>query len=412
MPVLDDAMHRWIGDLDSSSLPAQQPDPERRDRQHVLISVDDHLVEPPDIFTSRVPANLRDRVPRVVEEDNGREYWLVDGALVENSCGNATAGFPEDEDIAIMPIRFDEIRSGTWNIADRVKDMDINGVWASVGFPSMVFGFAGQRVSALRDPKIGQVCVKAYNDWVLDEWAGPYPDRIIPAGITWFGDPELAAQEVYRTAARGMKAVNFSENPSKLGYPSINSGAWDPFLRACEETDTVINLHIGSSSEVIQPSPDSPIDTIVTLFGVNAIIAATEWIFSAVCVRFPKLNIALSEGGIGWVPMLLDRLEYERRRPRSLSWNQDIAPADVLRRNFWFASFWDPSMWVLRDRIGIDHIMLEVDYPHVDGTWPNSQPLLSEQLAGLPPEDARKVAAENAARLYRHPMPSKLDWDL
>jgi predicted TIM-barrel fold metal-dependent hydrolase len=383
------------------------PDPKPRPRHRVIISVDDHLVEPGDLFCSRFPAGLQDGCPRVVEEEDGRQYWLIEGGLEPNVGANAAAGRSPSAPLGGVSVRFDEMRRGTWDIHERIRDMDLNGIHASLGFPSMVFGFCGQRFLRMRDPKIGLRCVRAYNDWVVDEWAAPYPDRIIPSQLTWLGDSEIAAEEIRHNAARGFKAVSFSENPEKLGLPSIHTGYWDRFLRACEETETVVNLHVGSSSHVTYPSSDGPLDTMAALFAVNAMSAAVDWVFSKIALRFPNIKIALSEGGIGWVPMILDRLDYMFAHPRTETWKGEaMSPADVLSRNFWYASFWDPSMFVLRDRIGVDHIMVEADYPHVDSTWPDTQAAIEHALAGVAIEDARKIAYENAARLYRHPLPS------
>jgi predicted TIM-barrel fold metal-dependent hydrolase len=398
-------MDVWQAGHEYDRSAAVLPDPEPRERRHVIISVDDHLVEPPDLFTKRLPKKYLDRAPRVVEEE-GREYWLIDGGLELNVGGNAAAGRSVDAPLGGESVRFDEMRRGAWDIHERIRDMDINGIYASLGFPSMVFSFAGQRFMRMRDPALGRLCVQAYNDWVIDEWTAPYPERIIPSQVVWLLDAEIAAAEVRRNAERGFKAVNFTENPQKLGLPSIHTGYWDPLLAACEETQTVLNLHVGSSSQVTHPSTDAPVDTIAALFMVNSMVASVDWVYSGVAVRFPELKIALSEGGIGWVPAVLDRLEYLFEFPRTATWpDQSISPADILRRNFWFASFWDPSAFEHRHQIGIDHIMVEADYPHVDSTWPDTQAMIDRELQGLPAEDVRKITCENAARLYRHPLP-------
>jgi predicted TIM-barrel fold metal-dependent hydrolase len=381
------------------------PDPEPREQLHLIISVDDHLVEPPDTFAGRVPGRYADRAPRVIEDEDGRQYWLIDGGLEINVGGNAAAGRSPDASIGGESVRFDEMRRGAWDIDERIKDMDLNGIYASLSFPSTVFGFCGQRFLRMRDPKLGLACMRAYNDWISDVWAAPYPERIIPSQVTWLADPETAAQEIRRNAARGFKAVAFSENPQKLGLPSIHTGDWDPFLAACEETQTVVNLHVGSSSQVSFPSSDAPLDVMSALFSVNSILAAADWVYSKIPLRFPGLKIALSEGGVGWVPMLLDRLDFLAMFPRTTTWTEDIPPAEVLRRNFWFTTFWDPSAFSQRERIGVEHIMVEADYPHIDSTWPNTQAFIAEQLVGIPPDEARKITCENAAALYRHPLP-------
>ena len=394
---------RSPGDFDPSSALLSDPAPRRR--RHTIISVDDHLVEPPDLFAGRVPAAYRDRAPRVVEED-GREYWLIDGGLELNVGANAAAGRSPDAPLGGLSVRFDEIRRGTWDVHERVRDMDINGVYASLAFPSMVFSFAGQRFMRMRDPNLGRLCMQAYNDWLIEEWVAAYPDRLIPSQLTWLCDAEIAAAEIRRNAERGFKAVSFSENPEKLGLPSLHTGYWDPFLAACAETTTVVNLHVGSSSQVMHPSTDAPVDTVTALFAVNSMLASVDWIYSGIPLRFPDIKIALSEGGIGWVPMILDRLDFLFDRPRTSTWpERSLSPSDVLQRNFWFTTLWDPSIFPLRDRIGVDHIMLEVDYPHVDSTWPDTQDLIDRHLNGVAPADVAKITHQNAAALYRHPLP-------
>src|SRR5262249_29305933 len=154
-----------------------------------------------------------------------------------------------------------------------------------------------------------------YNDWVADEWAGPYPDRIIPASIPFLPDAEVAAAEVRRNAERGFKAVHFSENPEKLGLPSIHTGYWDPFVRACEETGTVINIHLRSGSPRPSLSRDTPIGATALLWPAQTMGAAADWVYSKIPARFPDVKLVMSEGGIGWVAMLRERMErYHRMR--------------------------------------------------------------------------------------------------
>jgi predicted TIM-barrel fold metal-dependent hydrolase len=162
------------------------------------------------------------------------------------------------------------------------------------------------------------------------------------------------------------------------------------------------------------PSPDPPFELFPTLFPVNALLAASEWLWSGVALRFPNIAVALSEGGIGWVPMLMDRADYVLNHSasgtESTSWHSDLRPSEVLGRNFWFCTIDDPSAIDVRHRIGVDHIMLESDYPHADSTWPDTQMILSGAMGHLPENELRAIAGENAARLFRHPMPERDDW--
>jgi predicted TIM-barrel fold metal-dependent hydrolase len=254
--------------------------------------------------------------------------------------------------------------------------------------------------------------VRAWNDWHLEEWAGTYPERIIPCQLPWLLDPEVGAQMIYENAERGFSAVTFSEDPSKLGFPTLHSGYWEPFIRACAETGTVINLHIGSSGSSPMTTPDAPPDVVGVLFFAYAIYAAVDWLFTLAPVRYPELKICLSEGGIGWVPAMLDRLEHmESYNNMYGTWTGDLTPAEVLRRNFWYCAVEDPSAFALRDRIGVDHILLESDYPHCDSTWPRTQTVIEHEIGGLPEDDVRKMTWENASKLFRHPVPEAVQRD-
>jgi predicted TIM-barrel fold metal-dependent hydrolase len=388
------------------------PEPEPRPRTYTVISVDDHIVEPPHTFEGRVPAALAERAPRVIEKDDGTQVWVYDGEEIPNVGFNAVVGRPVSE-YSFEPARFDEMRKGAWDIHERIRDMDINGVYASLCFPSFLPGFAGQRIQVGRDPELALATVRAWNDWHLEEWAGSYPGRIIPCQLPYLLDPDVAADEVRRNAERGFKAVTFSEGPYALGLPSLHSGHWEPLMQACAETGTVINLHIGSSGTSPSTSSDAPADVIGVLFFGYAMFAAVDWLYSLIPVRHPDIRVCLSEGGIGWVPALLDRLDHMLRYHEMYgTWSGiDMTPAEVLQRNFWFCAVEDPSAFVLRDRIGVDKILLEADYPHCDSTWPDTQAVIEREIGGLPAADIRKITWENASNLYRHPVPAEVQAD-
>ena len=386
------------------------PDPDRRPRRFTLISVDDHLVEPPHMFEGRLPAHLQDRAPKVQLDEKGMEYWLYDDQRHYKVGLNAVVGRPMEER-SFEPSRFDEMRRGAWDIDARVHDMDLNGVYASLNFPSSLPGFAGQRYQlGVSDPDLAWAVVQAANDWHLHEWAGTHPGRIIACQVPWLLDPERAAAEIRRNAARGFKAVTFPELPERLGLPSLHTGYWDPFMAACEETGTVICLHVGSSSSAPMTSSDAPADTIGVLFFGWAMFAAVDWLYSKIPVRFPDIKICLSEGGLGWVAGLLDRLDHVGRYQQVYgTWTGiELTPREVMQRNFWFCAIDDPSALEQRHLIGIDHVMLETDYPHQDGTWPDTHDLLHAQIGHFPDEDIRKLTWENAARLFQHPVPEAL----
>ena len=206
--------------------------------------------------------------------------------------------------------------------------------------------------------------------------------------------------------------VAFSENPEPLGFGSLYSGEWDPFFAACEETDTVVDLHVGSSSQTMIPSKDSPPPVIAALFEINAFASATDWVFSQVPSRFPNLKIVMSESGIAWVPMLVDRLMFLESRFNKendggmhSTWEDKLTPLEVLQRSFWYTTFFDPTSYRLLDVIGEDKVMLEVDYPHSDSTWPDTQDVVKYQIEALEPRVQQLVANGTASEVYRHPLP-------
>jgi predicted TIM-barrel fold metal-dependent hydrolase len=389
------------------------PEPSRQTRYYTVISADDHIVEPPDIFKGRIPKGLVADAPRVVEKD-GAHVWLYDKVEIPNIGFNAVVGRPVSE-YSFEPSRFEEMRRGAWDIDARIADMDLNGIYASLSFPSSLPGFAGQRLQLTTDNRdLALATVRAWNDWHLEEWAGRYPDRIIPCQIPWLLDPELAGREIERNAERGFKAVAFTEAPHKLGLPSLHTGYWDPFIRACDETGTVINLHVGSSGTFPASADDAPPDTVGVLFFAYAVFAAVDWLYSLIPVRFPTIKLALSEGGLGWVIGLLDRLEHMRSYHEMYgTWTSDIdlTPAEVLKRNFWFCAVNDPSSFAHCSSIGVDHIMVEADYPHCDSTWPHTQEVLKRELGHLPADDIRKLTWANASALYRHAVPESVQRD-
>jgi predicted TIM-barrel fold metal-dependent hydrolase len=366
----------------------------------ILVSVDDHLVEPPHLFEGRLPAAMSDRAPRVVHQDDGTDVWVFGDQEIPNIGLNAVAGRPPEE-YGIDPTSFAELRVGTYDVDERVRDMDANGVLGSMCFPSFP-QFCGQVFSKADDPALGLAVLRAYNDWHVEEWCGSHPGRFIPLGVLPLWDPELMAAEVRRLSAKGCHAVTFSENPEKLGFPSFHDAHWDPFWTACSDEGTIVCLHIGSSSEVVITSLSAPITTMITLQPVNLVQAAADLLWSRVVRDFP-VKFALSEGGIGWVPYLLERADYVYRHHRVWTGTDlgDKLPSDLFREKF-VTCFIDDQVGIdIRDKIGVDLICWEADYPHSDSTWPESPERLAEALTGVPDDEVAAMTHRNAMREFR-----------
>jgi predicted TIM-barrel fold metal-dependent hydrolase len=383
-----------------------EPEPEPRPVYYTVLSVDDHLIEAPDTFDGRLPRVMQDRAPTLALSEDERHVWEFDGRRFAEVGLCAVAGRRLDTLNYVDAQRFEEMRKGCWDAHARVRDMDIDGVWTHLLFPSSVAGFAGSVFARCSDPALGLACVRAWNDWFFEEWYTPYPERFIPMGISFLADPEQGAAEIRRNAERGFKAVSLPERPHKIGYPSLFEGDyWDPIVAACAETGTVINLHIGSSG-FSSETPGAPIGTVDSAVGFQAysMYACADWLFSPYPRRHPDLQIVMSEGGIGWVAMMLDRLDHMNDES-AVQWNYSYRMSEVLHRNFRFCTFDDRSTITTRHRIGIENIMIETDYPHTDGTWPNTQEHIRKCWGDLPAEDIRAMCSGNAARIYRHPLP-------
>ena len=367
----------------------------------ILVSVDDHVVEPPTLFDNHLPAKWKDAAPRSIRKDDGTDVWVFEGNEIPNIGLNAVAGRPPEE-YNIEPTSYDMIRKGCYDIHERVLDMNRNGVLGSMCFPSFV-QFCGQLFSKSSDLDTSLQLLRAYNDWHIDEWCGTYPGRFIPLTIPPIWDPQLMADEVRRVAKKGCHAVTFSENPFKLGWPHIFGDHWDPFFAACQDEGTIIALHIGSSSTMIEMAPGAPIDVMITLTPLNTMNAATDLLWSPVLRKFPDLQFALSEGGTGWIPYWLERIDYVYQQHHFWTGQDfgDKLPSQVAAEHFNYCFISDRIGIQDRHDVGIDAITWECDYPHSDSTWPNSPEMLTKQLDGVPDSEIAKMTYENAMRIYR-----------
>ena len=367
----------------------------------ILISVDDHVVEPPDMFQNHLPAKYKDAAPRVVVAEDGSDVWLYEGQQLPNIGLNAVAGKPHEE-YGIEPTTFAEMRTGCYDIHDRVQDMNANGVLGSMCFPSFP-QFCGQLFARTEDKQVALAMLQAYNDWHVDEWCGSYPGRFIPLALPPVWDPQLMAAEVHRMAAKGCRAVTFSENPEKLGWPSFHNDHWDPFWQAVSDTGTVVCLHIGSSSQLTITSVEAPINVMISLQPMNLVQAAADLLWSRVMTEFPLVRFALSEGGIGWIPYFLERVDYVYEHHQAWT-GQDLPmkPSELFHERFITCFIDDASGLKNRDDVGIEQMTWECDYPHSDSTWPESPERLSRSLIGIPDDEIRAITYQNAMRLFHY----------
>lgn len=378
-----------------------------------LISTDDHLVEHPRVWLDRLPSRYHDQAPRIVEVTEavagqlpsstapvGSEVWSYQGGLYSEIALNAVAGKPPEE-FGFEPMRYDDVLPGCYDPVARLSDLDRDGIWGQLNFPSFAKP-SGTMFLNGADRELAHLCVQAINDYVLDEWCAAAPDRYIPLVILPLWDVDSCVAEIERTAARGARAIGFPEHPVPLKLPSWYTDHWDPVFAAAQYADLPLCMHFGSSGRIPRTSPESPPPVWISLMGTNSMVTAADLVFSPVFHKFPRLRVALAEGGIGWMPWLTERCDvvWERHRFYSAV-DQTRRPSDLFREHIFGCFITDEVGIQLRDRIGIDNITWECDYPHSDSFWPHSRERLTEALQDLPDDDAHKIAELNARRLFR-----------
>ncbi len=363
-----------------------------------LISVDDHVIEHAAVWTDRLPARFQEAGPRVVEAD-GREYWAFEGERIGTMGLNAVAG-KENKEFSMDPVRFEDMIPGCYDPVIRARDLLLDGIRGSVCFPTFP-RFAGVRFLTANDKQLADACVRAYNDFMLDEWSASVPGMYIPMIIGQLWDPPAFAAEVRRCAEKGARAVSFPESTYAIGLPSFHDRHWDPVWEAVTETDLAICIHIGTSGQTRMPSPDGGYAVEIALAPVNAQITLTDLLLSEIPHRFPTIKFAMSEGGIGWVPFALERADRTWEKHRFWAKMADVPPSETFRRNFWVC-FIDEQLGVeARHHIGVDRILWECDYPHADTPWPHSQRDVGQALKSLPDDDVAAMTHGNAERLFR-----------
>ena len=369
-----------------------------------IISVDDHLYEHERVWTDRLPEKYQGVGPHMVH-DGQFSYWIYEDRAVTAYVGLGAASGLSREDYTMDALPLSEVIPGAYDPIERLKDMDLDGVWAQVCFPGFP-RFAGTQFLDGRDRELAMLCVKAYNDFMIDEWCAAAPERFIPLIILPLWDPRASAREIERMAGRGARSISFPENPAPLGLPSIFTDYWDPVFSAAQESRMPLSTHFGSSGRMPYSSPDAPGakgngPVQITLMGTFSMNAATEWVFSPTFHKFPGLKLALSEGGIGWIPWLKERLDYVWERQRYWTGiNQDVKPSELFDKHIYGCFIDDVTGVNAREDVGLNNMMLESDYPHSDSTWPHTRKRAAEVLADVSDDHARRIAELNARDLY------------
>jgi predicted TIM-barrel fold metal-dependent hydrolase len=380
-----------------------------RPRTYNTISVDDHVVEPPDVWQDRLPAKLRERGPRVVHTEDA-DVWQIGDHRSPITGLSAMAG-RRFEDYTPKAVRYADMREGCYDAVARLADMDTDGVDAQVIFGTLA-GLAGGTFIELaaEDAELAMACVRAYNDWLAGEWCATDPNRLIAQCILPLWDLRAAAAELERAVGLGHRAALIPGLPHAFDLPPLADDAWEPLLRTCEEAGIPVALHIGGSLGrrqsaetlgALSPGAGVPAETLVAMTPLSNYGVLANLILTGVPARYPRLKIVSVESGIGWVAYFLERLDWTYERHRF--WTKSILtepPSHYFRRQMYATFLVDDAGIDLIERIGPGNVMWESDYPHSDTTWPNSQAVIKEHMGHLAPDVLHDVVAGNAVRVY------------
>ncbi len=374
----------------------------------VIISVDDHIVEPPDLFEKHLSGEFLATAPQFHTNEKGENWWTYQGMTMSSVGLNAVVGRVPEE-YGMEPSSLAQMRKGCWDAKARLEDMDVNGVAASLNFGS-IGGFDGSRCFHMApDKDLALVHLKAYNDWHIKDWCGTDPGRFIACGILPTWDMDATVAEIKRIADMGCTSVSLTENPTKIGLPSIHNAYWEPMWKAIVEHDITICLHIGSGNPQPHASDETPIEAWITTMPMSICVGAADWLSLEALQRYPEMKIILSESGIGWIPYFMERADFSHSRHTAWT-NSDfggLKPSDVFKRNF-MTCFIDDAFGLKNlEAVGEDMVAYECDYPHSDALWPEVPEFLIKTVNGLSDQQIDKVTHGNAARflnfdLFKH----------
>jgi len=378
-----------------------------------VIDTDTHLTERHDLWTSRAPAAWKDRVPHVTEVE-GAATWVVDGAVL----GRAGAGGVIDRQgvkgrsfEGLYEWGIDQVHQAAWDPVARVELMDEIGVWAQIIYPGVV-GLGGQALAeVVTDVALRTLCVEIFNDASAELQAGS-GDRLLPMALLPAWDVGACVREARRAATLGLRGVNLTSDPQDLGAPDLADRAWDPLWEVCSESGLPVHFHIGASLTTMNyfgtyPWPAHDDDTKLAIGGTLLFIGNARVVVNIICSgmldRFPALKVVSVESGAGWIPFILEALDYEmdENAPQAKA-ALSLLPSEYFRRQM-FATTWFESRHLssVVEAVGEDSVMFETDFPHPTCLYPDPLTSARDNMAGLGPLTQRKILSENATRLYR-----------
>lgn len=397
-----------------------------------IIDCDAHLTEPADLWSSRVPAALQDRVPQMRTVD-GRTAWYIHDELWASTGGNTISTGRQKILGSHVVQPFADIDVSSWSVKERLELMDDLGLYAQILYPNGI-GFASNHVFAIENEAERTLVLQTYNDFLADsqEESG---GRLFPQGLLPIWDMDLTVKEMARLIDRGMRGFTLSDKPEMVGLPDLDEPYFEPMWDIFNEAGLVANFHIGAGARreemealrngaLKKPGPRSAGDRPLVAppawqsFGRQRrmAIGATQMYMSNVRIiinlcmsdlfdRFAKLKIVSAESGIGWVPFILEAMEYQ--------FDEMVTEADELAhakrrpteyfRDHISVMFWFEQLGAAKliEDVGVRNVLIETDVPHPTCLFPTPRDHFARVMAGLPAEVRTRVLQDNAAELYR-----------
>jgi predicted TIM-barrel fold metal-dependent hydrolase len=368
-----------------------------------LISVDDHIQEPPKLWTDRLSqSRWRDRIPHIERTSDGMERWVVDGWVLLDGRPARAGALMADRNRE--PCRWDEVPPAAYVPSQRLKSMDAAGIDYSVLYPT-VAGLAGEAFGRLQDPEFELACVQAYNDWLIEEWAAA-SDRFIPQCIVPIWPAEATVREIERAVGKGHRGVIFPSLPMHLrAVPHVSGPEYDPVWEICERLNVPVCLHAGASPELqyppaagMKPALAEALDAVTR--PVSSVFVISLYSFSRVLLRHPRLRVVLAESALSWGTLYMEWADHQFEHDGLAREGYELTPSQMLRRQCFLTSWFD-EVAPFAEYIGADHILWSSNFPLATSTWPRTRETITRCFQGVPPEMAAKVLWKNAASLYR-----------
>ena len=372
-----------------------------------FISADEHVQEHPEVWTKRLSrAKWGERIPHVEKNGAGLERWIVDGREIDLTgvadCGAAMA------ERTRSPQRWADVPAAVYDPMERLKAMDQAGIDHAVLYPT-VAGVGGQSFGRIEDPELELACVQAYNDWLLEEWAGA-SKRLIPQCITPLYPVDAVVREIRRCVANGHRGVIYPSIPMELRVvPHINDATYDPIWSTCQELAVPICFHAGASSQIQIPAYEGYSPALAAAVQsitrpASSVSVLVNLLISKILMRYPKLKVVLAESGLGWGAYLLEYTDFQATGDQLPQNGYDLMPSELFKRQCYLVGWYDKASLRVRRYVGTENILWSSQFPQATSTWPKTQEALAKSFDGVDESDKQKILWHNAAKLYKIPL--------